>query len=133
MQDFENGSAAALNTDPQGLHISLALFALAFALFLFAQISSLGQSSRGIRWQSENLDRQITGLTESEKNFSQLLKQRESLVEQSQSIQSRYTEMFNDLLKLAETDADANAVVEKYKIQRRPDQTPSNSTSSGTP
>jgi hypothetical protein len=40
-------------------------------------------------------------------------------VQQAQQVQTSYTEMLNDLLKLAETDKDAKAVVEKYRIQRQ--------------
>jgi hypothetical protein len=43
-------------------------------------------------------------------------------VEQSQQIQARFTEMFTDLIQLAESDPDARAVVEKYKIQRQQNQ-----------
>jgi len=75
-----------------------------------------------MRWQTENLDRQIGSLVESEKNLGNLIKQRETLVAQSQQVQARYTEMLTDLINLADTDADARAVVEKYKIQRQQNQ-----------
>jgi hypothetical protein len=75
-----------------------------------------------MRWQAENLDRQIGSLVESEKNLGNLIKQRETLVEQSQQVQARYTEMFTDLINLADKDADARTVVEKYKIQRQQNQ-----------
>ena len=75
-----------------------------------------------MRWQAENLDRQIGSLVESEKNLGNLVKQRATLVEQSQQVQARYTEMLTDLINLADTDADARAVVEKYKIQRQQNQ-----------
>ena len=107
----ENGSA--------NIQIPIALLAFGFSVFLFAQISSLSQNGRSMRWQSENLDRQSTSLVESDKNLGELIKQRETIVEQSQQIQARYTEMLTDVLKLAETDADSRSVVEKYKIQRQ--------------
>ena len=101
------------------INLPVTLLALAFCIFLFAQISNLGQSGRSMKWQSDNLDRQVTSLTESEKRFNDLIQQREALVQQSQQVQSRYTEMLTDLIELAEEDNDAKAIVEKYRIQRQ--------------
>ena len=122
MEDYTTEDSATQSSGPENFHLPLALLALAFAIFLFAQISSLGQNGSSMRWQTENLDRQIGSLVESEKNLDNLVKQREALVEQSQQVQARYTEMLTDLIKLAETDSDALAVVEKYKIQRQQNQ-----------
>ena len=122
MEDYTTEDSATQSSGPENIHLPLALLALAFAIFLFAQISSLGQNGRSMTWQTENLNRQIGSLLESEKNLGNLIKQRESLVEQSQQVQARYTEMLTDLIKLAETDPDARAVVEKYKIQRQQNQ-----------
>jgi hypothetical protein len=122
MEDYTTENSATQSSGPENIHLPLALLALAFAIFLFAQISSLGQNGSSMRWQTENLDRQIVSLVESEKNLGNLVKQREALVEQSQQVQARYTEMLTDLIKLAETDSDALAVVEKYKIQRQQNQ-----------
>ena len=119
MEDYTTENSTLQSSNPENIHFPLALLALAFAIFLFAQISSLGQNGRSMRWQTENLDRQIGSLVESEKNLGNLVKQREALVEQSQQVQARYTEMLTDLIKLSETDADARAVVDKYKIQRQ--------------
>ena len=128
MEDYTNEESNSPIGSTGNTHLPLALLALAFSVFLFAQISGLGQNGRGMRWQSENLDRQIASLVESDKNLGQLIKQREALVEQSQQVQTRYTEMLNDLIKLAEVDQDARAVVEKYKIQRQQNQAAPSST-----
>jgi hypothetical protein len=122
MEDYPIEDSNLKSSGPENIYLPLALLALAFAIFLFAQISSLGQNGRSMRWQTENLDRQIGSLVESEKNLGNLVKQRESLVEQSQQVQARYTEMLTDLIKLAEADADARSVVDKYKIQRQQNQ-----------
>lgn len=120
MEDFddklpeESSSSLIGNT-----HLLVALLALAFSVFLFAQISSNGQASRTIKWRSENLDRQLVASEDTEKRFAELLKQRETLVQQAQQVQGNFTNILNDLLKLAETDKDARAVVEKYRIQRQ--------------
>jgi hypothetical protein len=122
MEEYTDENLATQSSSSENIHLPLALLAFAFALFVFAQISSLGQNGRSMRWQTENLDRQIGSLVESEKNLGNLVKQRETLVEQSQQVQARYTEMLTDLINLADTDADARAVVEKYKIQRQQNQ-----------
>jgi len=122
MEEYTDENLATQSSSSESIHLPLALLAFAFALFVFAQISSLGQNGRSMRWQTENLDRQIGSLVESEKNLGNLVKQRETLVEQSQQVQARYTEMLTDLINLADTDADARAVVEKYKIQRQQNQ-----------
>jgi uncharacterized iron-regulated membrane protein len=123
MEDFPQPTHNPENSGSlASAQLPLALLALAFCVFLFSQISNLGQNSRAMQWQSDNLDREIVSLSDSEKRFDELIKQRETLVQQSQQVQSRYTEMLTDLIELAETDADARAVVEKFKIQRQQNQ-----------
>lgn len=120
MEDYENPVANDPATTPlANSRLPLALIAIAFCVFLFAQISNLGQASRSLAWQAGNLDRQLVSLSEQEKRFNELIKQRETLVEQSKQVQTRYTDMLNDLLALAEVDSDASSVVEKYRIQRQ--------------
>lgn len=120
MEDYPNPSPENPPVVPLGsIHLPAALLAIAFCVFLFAQISNLGQTSRSMSWQSGNLDRQLVSLAEQENRFNELIKQRETLVEQSTQVQTRYTDMLNDLLALAEDDDDARAVVDKYRIQRQ--------------
>lgn len=120
MQDYENPDVNEPALSPlANSRLPVALLAIAFCIFLFAQISNLGQASKSLAWQAGNLDRQLVSLSEQEKRFNELIKQRETLVEQSQQVQARYTDMLNDLLALADADKDARAVVEKYRIQRQ--------------
>lgn len=107
--------------------LSRLLLAIGFALFLATQISNLGQNSRSLAWQTSNLERQLAALTESETKLASIITQRDSLAQQSQQIQTRYTEMLGDLITLSETDADAAAVVAKYKIQRQQPAAPAQS------
>jgi uncharacterized protein YhaN len=119
MEDFEENIHDAAHPVKDRKDLVLLLLGCAFCLFLFAQISNLGQAGANMKWQANNLDSQILGLTESEARFSELIKQRETVVQQSQQVQSQYTNLLADLLELAKTDADANAVVQKYNIQRQ--------------
>ena len=119
MENYNDELPAETRSLVGNIHLLIALLALAFSIFLFAQISSNGQASRTMNWRNETLDRQLASAVETEKRFVELIKQREALVQQAQQVQTRYTEMLNDLLKLADTDKDAQAVVEKYRIQRQ--------------
>ena len=133
MDDYTNEQMNSQTRASENIHLPLALIAFAFAVFLFAQISSLGQNARSMKWQAENLDRQITSLADSEKNLTELVKQRESLVQQSQQVQARYTELLSDLINLADSDPDARAVVDKYKIQRQQNASASEAKPQATP
>ena len=86
-----------------------------------------------MKWRYDTMDRQLTSTIEGEKRFAELIKQREASVQQAQQVQTRYTEMLNDLLKLADTDNDAKAVVEKYRIQRQDAPQPATSPKPATP
>lgn len=119
MEDFEESHPAAAEPAKDRRDLVLLLLGCAFCLFLFAQISNLGQAAVNMKWQSNNLDRQILGLTDSEARFAELIKQRETIVQQSQQVQSQYTNLLTDLLELSKSDADAAAVVQKYNIQRQ--------------
>lgn len=130
MEDFEQPIHDTPRPVKDRLDLVLLLLGSAFCLFLFAQISNLGQAAANMKWQANNLDRQILALTESESRFADLIKQRETVVQQSQQVQGQYTSLLADLLELAKTDADANAVVQKYNIQR---QEPTPAASESTP
>lgn len=119
MEDYDNPAPENSPSIVGNIQFLIAVLALAFSIFLFAQISANGQSSRSMKWRYDTMDRQLTSTIDAEKRFAELIKQREANVQQAQQIQARYTEMLNDLLKLAETDNDAKAVVEKYRIQRQ--------------
>ena len=126
MENYDEELPAETPSLVGNIHLLIALLALAFSIFLFAQISSNGQASRTMNWRNETLDRQLASAVETEKRFVELIKQREALVQQAQQVQTRYTEMLNDLLKLSDTDKDAKAVVEKYRIQRQETTPPAN-------
>jgi chromosome segregation ATPase len=119
MNEFENDSTEIAETNGSSAQIGLALLSAAFCIFLFSQISNLGQNASSMKWQGENLNRQIQSLTGAEKNAQDLIKQREATVQQTQQVQERYTSLLTDVIELAETDPDAKSVVEKYKISRQ--------------
>ena len=104
---------------PVTLHLPFTLLALAFAIFLAAQLTSVNRSGKTMRWQLSNLDQQNTNIQEAQKKLANLIQQREDLVKQSAQVQQRYTALFNELLDLAGDDEDAKTVVQKWGIQKQ--------------
>jgi hypothetical protein len=119
MDDYNEDAVSEEQAPSTGIHLPIALIAGAISLFIFAQISNLGQNGASMKWQSENLSRQLASLNEGSKNLENLLGQRESLVQQSLQLQERYTALLSDIIDLAQTDADTKSIVEKYKIAKQ--------------
>ena len=99
------------------LDLALPVLAGAFVLFLVSQVLALRQNAESLAWQSLNLKRQTESLQGVRDNVAGLVQQRQTLVDQSQRVTSSYNELLNALIKLAETDKDARAVVEKFQIK----------------
>lgn len=96
---------------------STLLLALALILFLVSQAANLDQSARSLQWQARTLDRQVETLDAAQQNLVIQVQQRQAVVEQSQRVTASYNELLNDLIRLAESDSDARAVVEKFQIK----------------
>lgn len=107
----------ANHASPGNFDISRIAMALAIVVFLFSQLAGLSQNADSMAWQSRNLDRQIENLRIARENVAGLVQQRQTVVDQAQRVTSSYNELFNDLLRLAETDKDARTVVEKFQIK----------------
>lgn len=99
------------------LDLALPVFALAFVLFLLSQVVALRQNAGALAWQALNLKRQAESLQGVRDNVAGRVQQRQTLADESQRITANYNELLNDLIKLAETDKDARAVVEKFHIK----------------
>ncbi|MEN9468536.1 MAG: hypothetical protein RL630_269 [Verrucomicrobiota bacterium] len=93
------------------------VIAVAFVLFLFSQGLGLRQAEAALRWQNQNLARQLETLQTARANTSKLILERQSVVDQSQRVSTGYNELLVGLIKLAETDQDARSVVEKFNIK----------------
>ena len=119
MDDYNEDVVSEEQAPTNTIHLPVALIAAALSFFIFAQISNLGQNAASMKWQSENLSRQLASLNEGSKNLENLLGQRESLVQQSLQLQERYTALLSDIIDLAQTDADTKSIVEKYKIAKQ--------------
>lgn len=108
-----------METQPRTLsvHIPVTLLSLAIAVFIASQIGAASRTSETIKWQLSNLDKGLTELKAAEKQLDDLSAQAKPIMEQVKKLQDNYTNLFKDVLELAKTDKDAQAVVEKWKIQ----------------
>jgi hypothetical protein len=100
-------------------HIPTGLLGLAISLFFLAQLGSVSQGSKALKWQISSTETQINTLTETEKQLGELLVQREALVKQADQVKSQYVSLLNDVLELAKTDEDARKIVEKWNIRQQ--------------
>lgn len=105
--------------ESSSLALSFAIFAAAGAVFIGAQIGAVNRGTSTIKWQLANADKQLQNLADAKKQFADLIVKRDELVKQSGEIQKNYTNLLNDVLDLAKDDKDAQAVVQKYGIQRQ--------------
>ena len=86
------------------LHLPFALLTVALAVVMLAQTTATFK--------------QRTALRDTKAQLADAYRNREPLVKQSGEIQQKLEGMVLDLLKLAQTDEDAKAIVAKYNIQQ---------------
>lgn len=103
---------------PPSLHIPFAVLALAIAILLASQIGAASKSTEIMRWQRENLEKQITNMKTMDQQYLEVIAKNEPLVQKSVQLQQQLESVANDLLDLAQTDSDSKQIVEKWKIQR---------------
>jgi predicted nucleic acid-binding Zn-ribbon protein len=109
-----------MNEQPRSLsvHVPLTFLLLALSVFFASQIGAANRSTSTIKWQLENYSKQINQLEEGEKTMKEQIEKNKPLVEQSGTVQQQYTALLNEVLDLAKSDKDAQAIVEKWKVQR---------------
>jgi len=104
-------------SSPASSHYPIGLICLALAGFLLSQIVGELQNDASLKWQKKNLLAQASELEKAEARLGELVKQRETLVGQSEKVKADYMALLGGLLELAKTDADARKIVEKWGIQ----------------
>jgi hypothetical protein len=101
-----------------GVHLPLSLLALTLAVFLAAQIGAAQSGGKVMRWQLENVDKQIENVKTAQKQYGESIQKRDEMVKQAGQVQQQYTALLNEVLDLAKDDEDARTVVPKWGIQR---------------
>jgi len=106
----------APDTEPQSLlaagtaFLPLVLLSISFALLLIWQITTISQQRDAFRGALANLEAQ----------FQQSTPQHEQLLAQSRTVQAKLEALVLGVLDLAKSgDADAKAIIEKYKISQQ--------------
>jgi len=106
--DNSDGPAPSTSAGPS-LGLPLALVTCTMAAFMFAQ-------TIGIRFNRTNLQDSKAQLIEGQRQLAELQKTREPQVKAAQEIQKKLNDLVLDLLLLAKTDKEAQAIVAKYNI-----------------
>jgi len=110
--DYNFNEPASSAAGPS-LQLPFALLACTVAVFMFAQTIGIFCNRGNLR---DNKDQLIQGKAE----LAKLYTSREPQVKQAQEIQKKLNDLVLDLLKLAEDDKDAKAIVTKYNIVNNP-------------
>ena len=100
------------------IHIPVALVSLSLCVFFWSQIGAASRTSETITWQLGNLEKGLAEVKDGQKQLAEIVAKQNPVVDQAKAVQDQYTKLLNDVLDLAKTDKDAQAVVEKWKIQR---------------
>ena len=109
----------SLETTPRPFnpHYAIAILALSFSVFLFAQTRAVEGQKEVLNFQIQNTQTQDDNLKKAEKQLKDLSVQREGMVKQSLEIQGKYQAILKDLVELAKDDPEAAEVVKTWKIQ----------------
>lgn len=107
-------------SDSSNAQLPLALIAVTIAILLASQIGAAKQSANFMKFQRDNLDKQITQMEALDKQAAEAITQRETVVKQAGEIQNQLQALLNELLDVAEKDKDKDAqeIIGKWKVQR---------------
>jgi glutamate mutase epsilon subunit len=110
------------NQEPQNpfisVHVPIALVALALAVLFYSQIKGVSTASETMRWQSTTADKQIETLKKNKELLAKATEERKPLVNQSEELQKKFTEMMKDVNALSEKgDPDAKKIIVGYGIK----------------
>ncbi len=84
------------------VHTPIALVALALSVLFFSQIKGVGNATATVKWQSDNVDKQITAYKNAKEQLAKGIEQRAPQVKESSELQTRFAQLLekvNDLSK----------------------------------
>jgi hypothetical protein len=102
--DYNFNQPAESTSGTDAIQLPFALLVLAIAVIMVAQTVNVFKAHSGLR----------DGLTK----YNEAYTQRQPLVQQSVELQKKLESIVLDLLMLAKTDKEAEAIVSKYHIQQ---------------
>ena len=101
------------------VHTPIALVALALSVLFFSQIKGVGNATATVKWQSDNVDKQITSYRNAKEQLAKGIEQRAPQVKDSSDLQTRFAQMIkkvNELSKGDEKDPQVNDAKEIIAI-----------------
>lgn len=107
-------------TEPRNLsvHFPIALFLLAFAALLGAQLGDYRHLTGTLEWEIETAKQNIKDLEALKEQQAEAIKNREATVKQSVELQAKFQAVLTDLLELAKENPEARQIVTKWSIRQ---------------
>ena len=84
------------------IHVPVALVALALSVLFFSQIKGVGNATATVKWQSDNVDKQIAAYKNDKEQLAKGIEQRAPQAKESSDLQTRFAQLIekvNDLSK----------------------------------
>jgi hypothetical protein len=98
------------------IHTPIALVALALSVLFFSQIKSLGNATDTVKWQSNNVDKQIASYKDANEKLLKAIAERAPAVKESSSLQLRFGKLIKKVNELSKGDEKDEAVKDAKNI-----------------
>ena len=98
------------------IHTPIALVALALSPLFFSQIESLGNAKDTVKWQSNNVDKQIASYKDANEKLLKAITERAPAVKESSSLQMRFGKLIKKVNELSKGDEKDEAVKDAKNI-----------------
>ena len=98
------------------IHTPIALVALELSPMLFSQIKSLGNAKDTVKWQSNNVDKQIASYKDANEKLLKAITERAPAVKESSSLQMRFGKLIKKVNELSKGDEKDEAVKDAKNI-----------------
>ncbi|MEI7823594.1 MAG: hypothetical protein WCK55_22015 [Verrucomicrobiota bacterium] len=98
------------------IHTPIALVALALSVLFFSQIKSLGNATETVKWQSNNVDKQIASYKDANEKLLKAIAERAPAVKESSSLQMRFGKLIKKVNELSKGDEKDEAVKDAKNI-----------------
>jgi predicted transcriptional regulator len=98
------------------IHTPIALVALALSVLFFSQIKSLGNATETVKWQSNNVDKQIASYKDANEKLLKAIAERAPAVKESSSLQMRFGKLIKKVNELSKGDEKDETVKDAKNI-----------------
>jgi hypothetical protein len=98
------------------IHTPIALVGLALSVLFFSQIKSLGNATETVKWQSNNVDKQIASYKDAKEKLAKAIDGRKQAVAESSDLQVRFGKLIKKVNDLSKGDDKDEAVKDAKNI-----------------